>query len=125
MGETRSRTPSGVEEVDIDTSSRVLVVAPRPFSGDRETPIAVGHVLEAEEITIRDLVSLIQELSGFHGDIEWDAFRPDGQPQRHLDTGRAAREFGFTARTPLREGLAKTIRWYESVVAGRTVKAGK
>jgi GDP-L-fucose synthase len=29
-----------------------------------------------------------------------------------LDTSRARREFGFQARTTLREGLRRTIKWY-------------
>ena len=67
---------------------------------------------------------LIQELSRFEGEIEWDPSMPDGQPKGSLDTTRADREFGFKAKTPLREGLRRTIRWYENVLPCRTVKAG-
>jgi len=38
--------------------------------------------------------------------------KPDGQPRRCLDTTKAEREFGFTAKTPFEEGLTKTIEWY-------------
>jgi GDP-L-fucose synthase len=38
--------------------------------------------------------------------------KPDGQPRRMLDTGRAFREFGFKAKTNFREGLSRTIEWY-------------
>lgn len=65
------------------------------------------------EVTIKDLVSVIARLTDFKGDIEWDATKPDGQPRRCLDTSRAEREFGFKARTPFKEGLKKTILWYE------------
>lgn len=65
------------------------------------------------EVTIKDLVSLIARLTDFKGHIEWDATKPDGQPRRCLDTSRAEREFGFEARTPFKEGLKKTILWYE------------
>jgi len=37
-----------------------------------------------------------------------------GQPRRMLDTSRAEKYFGFKARTPLEEGLIKTINWYRS-----------
>jgi GDP-L-fucose synthase len=37
---------------------------------------------------------------------------PNGQPRRALDATKAEELFGFTARTPLREGLEKTIAWY-------------
>lgn len=65
------------------------------------------------EITIRDLVDLIVELTGFEGEIEWDTSKPDGQPRRMLDTSRAREKFGFQAKTDFREGLRKTIEWYE------------
>jgi GDP-L-fucose synthase len=65
------------------------------------------------EITIRDLVALIQELTEYTGEIQWDTSKPDGQPKRSLDVSRAQKEFGFTAKMPFREGLKRTIDWYE------------
>ena len=87
---------------------------------DEPEPVNLGS---GEEITIRELVYLIQELSGFDGEIEWDASKPDGQPRRCLDTSRAEHAFGFKAKTSLREGLVRTIKWYESVVKPQTMKA--
>jgi GDP-L-fucose synthase len=66
------------------------------------------------EITIKDLVEIIAKLTGFKGDIIWDTTKPDGQPRRIVDTSRAEKEFGFKAKTPLEEGLKKTIDWYLS-----------
>lgn len=65
-----------------------------------------------QEISIRDLVMLIQELVGYTGDIVWDATQPDGQPRRCLDTTLATQALGWTAQTPFREGLQRTIDWY-------------
>jgi nucleoside-diphosphate-sugar epimerase len=42
---------------------------------------------------------------------------PNGQPRRSLDTSRARELFDFEARTPLREGLERTIAWYREHVA--------
>lgn len=80
---------------------------------NKSEPVNLGS---GEEIIVSKLVSMIGELSGFEGEIEWDASKPDGQPRRCLDTARAEREFGFKAKTKLREGLSKTINWYEEVV---------
>jgi GDP-L-fucose synthase len=66
------------------------------------------------EITIKDLVTLIAELTGFKGEIRWDTSKPTGQPRRMLDTSRSKEKFGFRAKTDFREGLKKTIEWYES-----------
>jgi len=76
---------------------------------DKPEPVNLGSGVE---ISIRELAKLIAELTGFRGQIVWDASRPDGQPRRLLDTSRAEREFGFHARTPFREGLQRTIEWY-------------
>jgi GDP-L-fucose synthase len=79
---------------------------------DKPEPINLGS---GQEITIRELVYLIRELSGFEGEIEWDASKPNGQPRRCLDTSRAEREFGFKARTNLREGVGETIQWFVEI----------
>jgi len=65
-----------------------------------------------EEMPIRELVDLLVELVGFEGEVRWDTSKPDGQPRRRVDPGRAAKAFGFEAATPLREGLARTVEWY-------------
>ena len=39
---------------------------------------------------------------------------PNGQPRRQLDASRAEELFGFRARTPLREGLERTVAWYRA-----------
>jgi GDP-L-fucose synthase len=68
------------------------------------------------EITIKELVNLIAELTGFEGEIVWDTSKPDGQPRRMLDVSVAEREFGFRAAIEFREGLKKTIEWYVNSV---------
>ena len=78
---------------------------------DSPEPINLGS---GQEITIRDLTTLIARLCGFEGKIEWDATKPDGQPRRCLDVSRAKKALGWTAETKLEEGLKKTIAWYES-----------
>ncbi len=76
---------------------------------DKPHPVNLGA---GEEITIKELVSLIAELTGYEGNIVWDASKPDGQPRRCLDTTKAKEEFGFEASTDFREGLKRTIEWY-------------
>jgi len=66
------------------------------------------------EISIKDLVDLIAQLTGFKGEIVWDADKPDGQPRRCLNISRSERLFGFRAKTSFQEGLRRTIEWYKS-----------
>jgi len=67
-----------------------------------------------EEISIRDLLEQIRSLVGYEGALRWDDTKPDGQPRRSLDTSRALAEFGWRAKTPLRDGLRQTIQWFEN-----------
>jgi GDP-L-fucose synthase len=84
---------------------------------DGREPVNVGT---GQEITIRDLAELVADVSGFGGDIRWDTSKPNGQPRRRLETSRAEELFGFRARTSLREGLERTVAWFErAAVAAR------
>lgn len=91
----------------VDDAARGLVLAAERYN--KPDPVNLGSGME---ITIRDLVELINELTGYQGEIHWDRKKPDGQPRRCLDISRAKREFGFTATMPFREGLQRTIDWY-------------
>jgi nucleoside-diphosphate-sugar epimerase len=88
-----------------------LVLAGERYDGAEPVNLGAGH-----EISIRDLAELIAELTGFDGEIEWDESMPNGQPRRSIDATRARELFGFEARTPLREGLERTIAWYREHV---------
>jgi GDP-L-fucose synthase len=76
---------------------------------DRPEPVNLGT---GEEISIRDLAALIGETTGFEGEFVWDSKQPGGQPRRRLDVDRAAERFDFRARTPLRDGLERTVAWF-------------
>lgn len=76
---------------------------------DKPGPVNLGS---GKEITIKNLVDLIAQLTGYDGRIIWDTSKPDGQPRRCLDTSKAKREFEFEAKTDFVEGLKKTIDWY-------------
>jgi GDP-L-fucose synthase len=91
----------------VDDCVEALWLAAQRYDGAE--PVNVGS---GEEISIRDLGTLVAELTGFEGEISWDESRPNGQPRRRLDVSRAEQLFGFRARTGLREGLVRTISWY-------------
>ncbi len=76
---------------------------------EEPTPINLGAGFE---ITIKQLVELIVKLTGFEGEIRWDATKPDGQPRRSLDTRRASKLLGWNAQVPFEEGLERTIAWF-------------
>lgn len=93
----------------VEDAAEAIVLATERY--DKADPVNIGSGME---ITIKDLVGIITELTGFHGQIVWDETKPDGQPRRCLDTTKAQQEFGFRAKTDFREGLQKTIEWYKA-----------
>jgi GDP-L-fucose synthase len=91
-----------------DAAEGIVLATERYNASD---PINLGT---GREISIRDLVHLIAEETGFKGEIIWDSTKPDGQPRRILDVRRAEQLFGFRAKMDFIEGLRKTIEWYRA-----------
>ena len=79
-------------------------------SYDGAEPVNVGTGVD---ITIRALAELIATVTGFTGEIVFDATKPDGTPRKLLDVTRLA-ALGWRAPTELREGIERTYKWYLS-----------
>ncbi|MEO8660326.1 MAG: GDP-L-fucose synthase [Bryobacteraceae bacterium] len=93
----------------VEDAAAGLVQAAESYESAEPVNLGTGM-----EISIAELAELISSLSGFEGRIRWDESKPNGQPRRCLDTTRAREGFGFQARMPLREGLERTIRWFQT-----------
>jgi len=91
----------------VEDAAEGIVLAAEKYDDGEPVNLGAGF-----EISIFDLVHLVAKTTGFNGRIDWDATKPDGQPRRSLDTTRAERGFGFTARTGFEEGLRRTVDWY-------------
>lgn len=98
----------------VDDAARALLLAAEHLHTSAPVNIGTG-----EETHIRELAELIAALTGFDGDIIWDASKPDGQPARHLDVKRANALFGFEAEVKLEDGLRRTIEWFREREAGQ------
>jgi GDP-L-fucose synthase len=72
------------------------------------------NIGSGEEISIAALAQVIADIVGYKGEIEWDTDKPNGQPRRCLDVSKANELLGFSASTPLEEGLRETVEWYAS-----------
>jgi GDP-L-fucose synthase len=86
-----------------------LLLAAEGYDGLEPVNLGTGV-----ETSIRETADLVAEVVGFSGRITWDTSMPNGQPRRSLDSSRAKELFGFEARTPLREGIERTVAWYRS-----------
>ena len=93
----------------VDDAAEAIALATERY--DKADPVNLGASFE---ISIRELVTLIAEATRFTGRITWDTTKPNGQPRRKLETSRAEQEFGFKAQVRFREGLQRTVAWYEA-----------
>jgi GDP-L-fucose synthase len=93
----------------VKDAARAVAMATEKYDGPDPVNLGAGF-----EITIKDLVEKIKDMTGFKGQIVWDTSKPDGQPRRCLDTSRARKLFGFEAQMPFDEGLRDTIEWWKA-----------
>jgi GDP-L-fucose synthase len=71
-------------------------------------PINIGW---GEDLSIRELAGMIQEVVGFAGRLRFDTSKPDGTLRKLLNVDRLKSQ-GWAPRIPLRDGIAATYRWF-------------
>ena len=64
-----------------------------------------------EDISISGLASIISDIVGFNGGIEYDSTKPDGTPRKLMDVSRI-NELGWKHKTGLKDGIEKTYNWF-------------
>lgn len=99
------------EFIYVEDAAEGMVLAAERY--EKSDPVNLGTGIETP---IKDIAELLKKLTGFKGEIRWDATKPDGRLRRSLDVSKAKQEFGFEAKTSLEEGLRKTIEWYRNNV---------
>jgi GDP-L-fucose synthase len=65
--------------------------------------------------SVRQLVDELVRAIGFDGEVVWDRAKPDGAPRKVMDDALFRKAFPDFRFTPFREGLKKTIEFYESI----------
>jgi GDP-L-fucose synthase len=91
----------------VEDAAEGIVRAAESLEGPEPVNLGAG-----QEISIADLAKLVAEEAVYRGRLRFDPGRPDGQPRRCLDTSRAEKSLGWKAKTPLREGIRKTVAWF-------------
>lgn len=88
---------------------------------DEAAPINVGT---GTDLTIAELAQLVADVSGYTGEVAWDASKPDGTPQKLLDVTRI-NELGWEAAIDLRDGVKRTYHEFlDSLVDGTVRNVG-
>lgn len=87
------------EFLGADDLGDACVFVMKRYSGEQFLNVGTG-----KEIGIREFAELVAEVVGYKGRLAFDTGRPDGAPRKLLDVSKLT-ALGWTAKTPLREGL--------------------
>jgi GDP-L-fucose synthase len=94
------------EFLHVDDLADACLFLMQQYQGEEPMNIGCG-----EDVTIRELAGLIQEVVGFSGQLRFDTSKPDGTPRKLLDVSRL-RSLGWAPRIGLRAGIAATYQWF-------------
>ena len=101
----------------VDDAADGMVFLMQHYSDDGIVNLGTGR-----DVPIIDLVGMVCRAVGYQGGIHFDTSRPDGTPRKVVDVSRI-NQLGWSARTPLAQGLTETYRWYLEHVASEHRRA--
>jgi GDP-L-fucose synthase len=101
------------EFLHVDDMADACVFLMKGYDSNEIVNIGFG-----EDVSIRELVSIISEIVGYSGAVTQDTTKPDGTPRKLLDTSKL-RALGWRPMISLRDGIRQTYDWYlEHLAAG-------
>ena len=86
----------------------------RLLLSDYAEPVNLGN---PEEVTMLELAELVQEVTGNKSGIEFLPRPVDDPTVRRPDTSRAEEVLGWKPQVTLREGLERTLPWFQALVS--------
>lgn len=89
----------------VDDLANALIFLMNEYEGGETINVGCG-----EDLTIRELATMIQEVVGYSGTLTFDTSKPDGTPRKLLDTTKI-NALGWKPRTDLRKGLGEAYQW--------------
>ncbi len=96
----------------VDDLADALLFVMNHYDADPKNPDDIFlNIGTGEDLSIKELASLVKEIVGYHGEIGWNTAMPDGMPRKVMDVSRLA-ALGWKAKTLLGEGIRQTYEWY-------------
>jgi GDP-L-fucose synthase len=94
------------EFLHVDDLARACLYLLERYDQPDHVNVGVG-----DDISIKDLATLVAQIVGYDGEIAWDHSKPDGTPRKLLDVSRLS-ELGWKAEIELADGIRSTYEWY-------------
>lgn len=92
----------------VDDCADALVTLMKCYESEAHVNVGYG-----DDVTIGELAEHVREALGFTGEIRFDVNKPDGTPQKLMDSSKL-RGLGWRPKVDLAEGLRRTYEWYVS-----------
>jgi GDP-L-fucose synthase len=100
----------------VDDLADALVFLMRNYSDEEHINVGVGS-----DLTISELAGLIARIVGVENRFRFDSSKPDGAPQKLLESSKLA-SLGWRAQTTLDQGLQRTYEWFLQNVVGASAQ---
>jgi dTDP-glucose 4,6-dehydratase len=91
----------------------------RLFMRGDSQPTNIGNPVE---YTMQELAEIVVELTGTSSPVVFKPLPEDDPKVRRPDISRAREMLGWEPKVPVREGLARTIEYFRSVLAGAALQ---
>lgn len=95
------------EFIHVDDFASAVFIAAEKYDDGLQMNVGTG-----EDLTIAELATVVAQLSGYKGKIEWDSSKPDGTPRKVLDVTKM-KNLGWAPAISLEAGIASTIEWFK------------
>jgi GDP-L-fucose synthase len=94
------------EFLHVDDLADACLFLMERFDGDQHINVGTG-----EDLTIRELAELVQEIVHPNATLTFDTTKPDGTPRKLLDVAHL-HALGWQHRITLRQGIESTYNWF-------------
>lgn len=104
------------EFLHVDDLAAACVFLLETYDGD--VPLNVGC---GNDVTIKELAETVAKVVQFEGSFDWDLSKPDGTPQKLLDTSRI-NQLGWSPTISLEDGIRETYAWFTEKVMTKEIR---
>ena len=94
-------------------SIHVMGLTQETYAENSDPMLSHINVGTGVDCTIRELSETMMAVTGYKGDLVFDASKPDGTARKLMDVTKLA-NLGWQASIPLRDGLEQTYAWFLS-----------
>jgi len=96
------------ELLHVDDLAQAAMFLMQNYDGEQIVNVGTG-----EDLTIAELARLMQEITGYRGQLVFDRNKPDGTPRKLLDVSKL-HALGWRHKIGLEDGIVDTYSWYQA-----------